>query len=120
MAVSRLSAMSGIADSHKIARLHIARNRSPRKSHANGAPMGVSNQMLLRISSSSTPTSGFLIDGKTIINGINMMTFRTPSRANNSETRDRGLLQWLLVNRNATAARGAAPVTMNRNMNMAA
>ena len=38
--------------------------------------------------------------------------FKTPTTANNSDTLETGRLQWLLVNRKATAASGAALVTM--------
>ena len=37
----------------------------------------------------------------------------SPTTANNSDTRDNGRRQWLLVNRKATAATGAALVTIN-------
>ena len=43
---------------------------------------------------------------------MNINKFNIPTIANNSETRDNGRRQWLLVNRNATETRGAAPVTM--------
>jgi hypothetical protein len=45
---------------------------------------------------------------------------KIPIRENISDTRVKGLRQWLLVTRNIEAARGAAPVTINMNENMAA
>ena len=44
---------------------------------------------------------------------MNINMFNIPTMANNSETRDNGRRQWLLVNRNATAANGAPLVTIN-------
>ena len=52
------------------------------------------------------------MDGRRNISGMNINTFRTPTIANNSDTRESGLRQWLLVNLKATAANGAPLVTM--------
>ena len=43
---------------------------------------------------------------------MNIRRFKIPTTENNSATLERGLRQWLLVNRNATETRGAALVTM--------
>ena len=51
--------------------------------------------------------------GRTIINGMKARMLKNPTRANNSDTRDKGLLQWLLVTRKIAAARGAVLVIMN-------
>jgi hypothetical protein len=59
-------------------------------------------------------------DGITTKSGMSITVESTPMRANNSDTRERGRLQWLLVNRKATAAKGAAPVTMKMNEKIAA
>ena len=47
-----------------------------------------------------------------IIIGMNRMMLNIPTTANNSDTRESGRRQWLLVNRKATAATGAALVIM--------
>ena len=44
--------------------------------------------------------------------GMNMSKLSIPTIENSSATLDRGRRQWLLVNRNAQAARGAPLVTM--------
>ena len=103
-----------------MARPNTARKTTPRMSHTWGAPMGTSNQMVRRISSSSAPEPGFLIGGSASINGMNIRTVKMLTTENSSDIRERGRLQWLLVNRKATAAKGAAPATMNRNEKMAA
>ena len=75
--------------------------------------MGTSNQMVRRISRVCSPPTVLLMGGITNNKGMNKMVFITPTTAKSSETRVRGRRQWLLVNRNVTAARGAALVTMN-------
>ena len=77
--------------------------------------MGPSNQIVRRTSSSWAPpcdTLGFRIGGRISIIGMNVMMLNIPTTANSSDTRERGRRQWLLVNRNATAAIGAALVIM--------
>ena len=84
--------------------------------------MGPSNQMVRRISSSWAPTwdaSGFRIGGRISIIGMNVMMLKMPTTANSSDTRERGRRQWLLVNRKATAATGAAEVIIKTNEKVA-
>ena len=75
--------------------------------------MGPSNQMVLRnsICPSTTPF-GLSRDGRRNIRGMNISRFKIPTTENSSPTLERGLRQWLLVNRNATDTNGAALVTM--------
>ena len=58
--------------------------------------------------------------GITSINGMNIRRVKMLTTENSSAIRERGRLQWLLVNRKATAANGAVPVTMNTNEKTAA
>ena len=51
---------------------------------------------------------------------MNHNTLSTPTRANSSDALERGLLQWFLVQRRATATTGADPTVARRNANVAA
>ena len=117
--------MSGTADSHRITKAHKAKQAIPNRSSHCGAfaPMGTSNQMVRRRSSSFSAKGvrfGFRKAGSTNIRGMKSKILKIPIRENISDTRVSGLRQWLLVTRNIEAARGAAPVTINMNENMAA
>ena len=57
--------------------------------------------------------------GSKNIKGMNIRRFKILTIENSSATRERGLRQWLLVNRNANDTRGAPLVTMNTMEKMA-
>jgi len=53
------------------------------------------------------------MSGRRNIRGMNIRRFKIQTIENNSPTLERGLRQWLLVNRNATTTKGPALDIMN-------